>query len=67
MYIGLRVKYPVFLTDFNDIWIFWIYFRQSSNIRINENLFSDSWVDTSGQTDWHDEVNSPFSKFFERA
>ena len=22
MYIGLRVKYPLFLTDFNETWVF---------------------------------------------
>jgi len=28
MYIGLHVKYPLFLSDFNDTWIFSTYFRK---------------------------------------
>jgi len=28
VYIGLHVKYPLFLSDFNETWIFYTYFRK---------------------------------------
>ena len=28
MFIGLLVKYPLFLSDFNETWIFVTYFRE---------------------------------------
>jgi hypothetical protein len=28
MYTGLHVKYPLFLSDFNETWIFWADFRK---------------------------------------
>ena len=27
-YFGLRVKCPIFVSDFNQIWIFWQIFRE---------------------------------------
>jgi len=33
MYIGLRVKYPWFLSDFNETLIFWTHLEKYSNIK----------------------------------
>jgi hypothetical protein len=35
MYIGIRVKYQSFLSDFNKNLIFWIDFRKIHNYRIS--------------------------------
>jgi len=35
MYIGLDVKYPLFLPDFNETWILWTDFRQNPRYRIS--------------------------------
>jgi hypothetical protein len=67
MYIGLHVKCPLFLSDFNENGIFSTVFRKHSNIKFNENPFSASRVVTWGQTDEHDENNTRFSQFCERA
>jgi len=32
MYIGLHVKYLLFLSDFNETWVFSIYFQKSTQI-----------------------------------
>jgi len=37
MYIGLHVKYPLVLSDFNITWIIPTYFRKSSNMKFHEN------------------------------
>jgi len=73
MYIGLRVKYPLFLSDFNKTWIFSADFRKNTQIsnfmkirRVGAELFRADGR-TDGQTDRHDEANSRFSKFFEHA
>jgi len=64
MYTGIHVKYPLFLSDFNET-------RQCiekhSNIKFHENTSSGSRVVPCGQTDGHDEANSRFSQFCERA
>ena len=49
MYIGLHVKYPPFLTDFNGTWIFSTDFRKYSNIKFQENPSSGSRVVPCGQ------------------
>jgi hypothetical protein len=44
MYIGLQVKYPLFLLDFNETWIFLkLIFQKYSNIKFHENPSSGSW------------------------
>ena len=68
MYIVLPVKYPLFLSDLNGTLIFSIDFRKKySNIEYRENPFSGSRVVPFGRTDRHDEANSRFSQFYERA
>jgi hypothetical protein len=54
-YIGLHAKYPLFLSDFNDTWIFTIVFfsKKSSYIKFHENPSSCSRVDTCELTDAH--------------
>jgi len=58
MYVGLHVKHPLFLSDFNRTWNFSKYFRIYSNIKFHENPSSGSRVFSCGQTDRHDEANS---------
>jgi hypothetical protein len=69
MYIGLHVKYPLLLSDFNKPWIFSLYFGQILKYKISWK--SVNWVPscpvwTDGRTDWHEEANSRFSQFCER-
>ena len=49
----------------------WQNFEESSNIKFQQNLFSGSRVvpygRKDGQMDKHDEANSRYSEFFERA
>jgi len=51
MYIGLHVKYPLFLPDFTETWIVWEIFEKSSNNKFRENPSSGSRVVSCGQTD----------------
>jgi len=37
MYIGLHVKYPLFLSDLNETWIFLTYFQKMHNIKFHKN------------------------------
>jgi hypothetical protein len=72
MYIGLHVKYSLFLSDFNETRFFPTDFRKkSSNVKFHENPSSRSRVVPCGRagrrTDGHDEANSRFSQFCERA
>ena len=72
MYIGLHVKYPLFLSDFNETWISSTDFRKkNSNVKFHENPTSRSRVipcgPTDGETDRHYKANSRFSQFCERA
>ena len=67
MYIGLYVKFTLFLLDCNESWIF------STNFRKNTNLSYFMKVRTVGvdlfsiQTDRHDEANIRVSQFYELA
>ena len=61
--IGLHVKCPLFLSDFNENWILLIYFRKMVDYHISwksaqwEPSFS---MRTDGQTDRHDEASNHF-------
>jgi hypothetical protein len=67
LYIGLHVKYTLFLSDFNETWIFLTDFRKILQYKISRNLSSGSQVIpygwTAGQTNSHNEANSHFSQF----
>jgi hypothetical protein len=67
MFIGLYVKYPVFLSDFNQIKFSQRIFEKSSNIKFYENTSNGNWVVPCGRadggTDRHYETNSHFLKF----
>jgi len=66
MYIGLNVKYPLFVSEFNDTWIFLIEFgKKSSNIEFNETPPSGNRAVPCGRTDRHNEPNSRFAWFCE--
>ena len=71
MYIGLHVKYPLFLSEFNETRILSTDFRKIlishlMKIRVvGAELFHEGGR-TDRQTDRHDKANSRFSKFFER-
>jgi hypothetical protein len=51
IYIVLRVKYPLFLSDFNETWIFWTDFREILKFQIFKNTCSGSRVVPCGQTE----------------
>ena len=73
MYIGLDVKCPLFFSNFNENWIFLN--RLSKNTQISnimhilpagvEFFVVDRRED--GRTDRHEEADSRFSQFCERA
>jgi uncharacterized protein YozE (UPF0346 family) len=66
MYIGLNVKYPVFLSDFSEIWICLTYFWQILKYKISWK--SVQWeLSCSMRTNKHDKTNSRFSQLCERA
>jgi len=67
MYIGLHVKHPLFLSDFNETWIFSKGFRKIFKYQISWKLVQWGPSCSIGQTNIHDEANIRFSQFFERA
>jgi hypothetical protein len=51
MYIGIHVKYPLVLSDFNETEFSRQIFEKYPNIELNGNLSSGSRVVPCGQTD----------------
>ena len=63
-----HVKYPLFVSDFNENLTFSTDFRKKSLIiKFNQNPSSGSRIITCGQTDGHDEAYSRFSQLRKRA
>ena len=65
MYICLHVIFAVFLSEFNENSR--QFFEEYSDVKFDENPSGGSRVVPCGETDKHDEANSHFSKFCERA
>ena len=67
MDIGLHIKYPSLVSDFNETCIFFgQIFERYPNIKFHENPSSGSRVVPCGRTDIHEAIR-PFSQFCERA
>jgi hypothetical protein len=61
MYIGLYIKYPLFLSDFNETWIFLDRCSknsQTSNFIKIRPVGAELYHAEDGQTDRYDEANS---------
>jgi hypothetical protein len=59
MYIGLHVNYPLFLSDFNETWIFSTYFWKIVRCQISRKSVQweqSCFMRTGGRTDRHDEL-----------
>ena len=69
-YVGIHVKYPLFLTDFNESNFSPRIFEKYSNVIFHKNPSSGGrvvpgrWMD--GQIGRYDEANNRFSEFCER-
>jgi hypothetical protein len=65
MHIGLHVKYPLFLSDFDETGILGQIFEKCRNIKFHENPSIESRiVPADGRADIHDESNRRFSQFW---
>jgi hypothetical protein len=58
IYIGLHVKYPLFLSDFNETWTFSTDFEKSSNTKFHENPPSGSRVVPCGRMEWRTDMTN---------
>jgi len=66
MYKGLHVKYPLFLSDFNETGVFSRQFRKI-HIKFHKNSSRESRVVPCDRADTHDAASSRFSQFCEHA
>jgi hypothetical protein len=72
MYIGLHIKYPLFLWACNETWNFWIDFSKNTQVSnfmkihpVGAKLFHEMMDGrTVGRTDRHDKFCGPFSCMF---
>jgi hypothetical protein len=64
MYIGLHVEFPLFLSDFDETWVFSIDFRKNSEIW---SFIKIRPVGAELYVDRRDEADSGFSQFIESA
>jgi len=64
---GLHVKYALFLLDFNQTRIFLTHFRKILKYQYENPSSGSRGVPCDRRTDRHDEANSRFSQFCERA
>jgi len=68
MYIGLHMKYLLFLSDVTGTCFLSIHFEEFSNTKFREDPSSGSRiVHEDERTDRHDKAKSHFSQFFESA
>jgi len=66
MYTVLGIKYPLLLSDFNQLEFTRKIFKKSSYIKFHEYPSSGNWVIPSERTDRYDRTKSLSSPFFER-
>jgi len=62
MCVGIYVKYPFVLSDFNEAWIFSTDFEKPSNITFNENPSSVGWIVLCGQMEGRPAGQTSMSK-----
>jgi len=67
MYIGLNLKPPYSRSILMGLEFSRQFFEKYWNFKFHKNLSSGSRVVPCGRTDRHDEANSRFSQFCERA
>ena len=67
MYTGPHAKYHLFLSEFNEILILSYISEKYSNIKFHKTPSNVSRVVPCGQTDGHEQANSHFPQFCERA
>jgi len=67
VYIGLHVKYPLFLSDLTKLEYSRQIFDKYSNIKCHDHSVGAELFHIDGRTDKHDEPNSCFSQFCESA
>jgi len=64
LFVGLHVKYSLFLSDFNESWFVRQLFRKYSSMKFHENLSIVSQPSCSVQMDRHDDVHCEPAQLF---